>query len=120
MNLEGLTRGQFDRSVGEVTGDVVHLQPLLRGGNATGNADTNHEGIRRLELVRTTVFAEVAVILLVGAVELEELPFVLGHRSGSHVGKTVDDRALEVIAGDFDALVGRKFFHGCAAGVILA
>ena len=109
VKLKGLTRGQLDSSVRELGSEAVGLQPLLRSGNSTRHADTDHEGISLLQLVLATVRAEIAIILLIGSVELEELLVVLTHRSSGQVCKPFGNRAAQVVAVDLDVFVRGEF-----------
>ena len=80
-----------------------------RSGHAARHADADHERIGLFQLVLAAVGAQVAVVLLIGAVELEQLLVVLGHRAGGLVGKSLGDGAAQVVAADLDVFVGGEF-----------
>ena len=82
VKLEGLARGQAQRPVGVGLGDVVERQPLLRADKSAGNAQADHEAVGLLQLLLVALAAHVAVVLHVGAVELDELGVVFGDRAG--------------------------------------
>ena len=107
VELERLARGQLNRAVRELRGEAIRFQPLLRGGDTARHADADHEGIRLVELVLTAIRAQVAIVLLVGAVEFQQLLVILAHRSGGKVGKTFLDRPAQIVAADLDGFVGR-------------
>jgi hypothetical protein len=102
--LEGLPSGNAQGAVGVLGGDAVERQPLGRRHHTTGNARADHEGIGRLELLPTTLVAQVAIVLLVAAVELEQLVVVVADRTGDRVGQAFDDAATQQPAGGLDPL----------------
>ena len=80
--LHGLPRGQPHRAVAVIARDAVERKPLLRRQHAAGDAHPQHEGERLLQLLAAALGAEVAVVLQIHAVELDELLVVLGDRAG--------------------------------------
>ena len=95
------------RAVGVVAGDAVELQPLLRRAHAARNAQADHEGERLLELLPRALRPEVAVVLQIHAVELDELLVVLGDGAGLGLGQAVGEGAAQIGAGFLDAFVAR-------------
>ena len=61
-----------ERVVGVLRREIVEHAPLLRRHHATGNAPTHHHDVFLAGL------AQVAVVLLIAAVKLQELIIVLG------------------------------------------
>jgi hypothetical protein len=67
------------------------------------------------QLVLATVRTQVAVVLLIGSVEFQQLLVVLGHRSGGLIGQSFGDGAAQVVAAGLDVFVGGEFLffrHG--------
>ncbi len=112
VKLEGLAGGELDGAVGVLVGDAVNLEPLGGGADATGNADADHEDEGFFELLLAALVTEVAVVLLVGAVEFEQLGVVLGNGARGSVGQAGEDSAAQVVAGLFDSLVFGGLFDG--------
>ena len=110
VKLEGLTRGELDRAVGKLRRHAVGFKPLLRSGNTARHADADHERVGLVELVLAAVGAQVAIVLLISAVEFQQLLIILRHRSSRHIRKPFGNRATEVIAARLDVLVRGKFF----------
>ena len=71
VELHALAGGQAHRAVGEV-GDAVERQPLLGGEPAARDGGAHHAGVIERELGRRAGPADVTVVLLVDAVELED------------------------------------------------
>ena len=87
--------------------DPVHFQPLRRGGDSAGHADADHEAVSLLQLVLAATLAQVAVVLLVGAVKFEELLVILAHGAGGKIGKPLHNGSAKIVAAGLDAFVGR-------------
>eukprot|EP00413_Alexandrium_margalefii_P019624 CAMPEP_0204528176 /NCGR_PEP_ID=MMETSP0661-20131031/9382_1 /ASSEMBLY_ACC=CAM_ASM_000606 /TAXON_ID=109239 /ORGANISM="Alexandrium margalefi, Strain AMGDE01CS-322" /LENGTH=554 /DNA_ID=CAMNT_0051534137 /DNA_START=286 /DNA_END=1947 /DNA_ORIENTATION=+ len=79
VKLPSLAGRDLQRSVGVTAGDVVHGQPLLGGAIAAGQAHADHEAERVLDAEFLALLADVAVVLLVAAMELDELRVLEGH-----------------------------------------
>src|SRR5579872_2416209 len=77
MQLEALARCDAQRSVPIAFGKFIFYQVLFSGQHTTGNTRTHHEliGLIHAGLAR---MAEVAVFLLINAVELDELHLGFG------------------------------------------
>ncbi|KAI3482262.1 hypothetical protein L1887_55095 [Cichorium endivia] len=110
--LDGLARGDLDRLVAVLFGDVVELHPLLGRHHTTGDARADHEAVRRLETGGLALLERVAVVLHVGAVELGELAVGLGDGAGRLVLERLLDGAAEVVGGDLHVLVGDRLGLG--------
>ena len=101
VELEGLAGGDAERAVGEATGELV-IDEILRGrDDAAGLARAHHDGVFLAGL------ALIAVILLVDAVELDELLVVAAEAVGLRVGEGFADRTGEV------RLIGLQEFVLC-------
>ena len=70
VELHALAGRQAHRAVGEV-GDPVERQPLLAAEPAARNGRPDHARVVERQLLRRPLTADVAVVLLVDAVELE-------------------------------------------------
>ena len=106
MQLESLARGEAQRAVGVAPGNLIERQPLLWRTDAAGQAGADHETVGRLQLLQAALLAQVAVVLLVAAVQLEELCVVFAQRAGNRVRQTLDDGAAQTPAGRLDAFNG--------------
>jgi hypothetical protein len=60
--------------------------------------------------VLAAVRTEVAVVLLVAAVEFDQLLVVFGKGAGGQIGEPFGDRAAQVVRPDFQTFIGRGFF----------
>ena len=90
MELEGLAGGDAERAVGEATGELV-VDEILRGrDDAAGLARAYHHGVFLAGL------ALVAVVLLIDAVEFDELLVIAAEAVGLRVGEGFADRAGKV------------------------
>ena len=72
MKLDALARGDAERVVAVLRREIVEHAPLLRGHHAAGDATPDHHDVFLAGL------AQVAVVLLIRAVKLQELIVVLG------------------------------------------
>ena len=106
MELERLARGDAQRVVGVPGGDGVQLQPLRRRDHATGRARADHELVRRLQLLPAALVAQVAVVLLVAAVVLDQGLVRFAQRAGDRVGQAVEQAAAQAMAFGFDVFDG--------------
>ncbi len=111
VELKRLSRRQSQRSVGVAARNFIERQPLLRGADPAGQAGADHETVGRLELLQPPLLAQVAIVLLIAPVELEELRIVLVQRPGNRIGEAVHDRSAQAPAGRLDALDGRELGH---------
>ena len=108
VQLKCLPRSELERAVGVVGAKRVHVQPLLRGAGPAGQTHAGHEGIRRLELGLAAFAADVAIVLLVNAMELGELRVVRRQRTGRLIKQPLGNRATQEVAGLLDGLVFRQ------------
>ena len=81
----------------------------MRASNTARHTDADHEGKCFLQLVLAAAGADVAVILLVSAVEFQQLLVVLAHRASRKVREPGYDRAPEIVAVDLDVFVRGEF-----------
>ena len=111
VELEGLAGGDAQGVVGPGGGDGVQLQPPRRGEHAARGADPDHELVRRLELLPAAFVAQVAVVLLVAAVELDQALVLERQRTGDRVGQAFQQGAAQAAAAGLDVFDGRMA-HG--------
>ena len=71
VELHALAGREAHRSVGQL-GETVEGQPLLRRQLAARHSGADHAGIGERELLRGALASNIAVVLLVDAMELEE------------------------------------------------
>ena len=104
MELEGLAGGDAQAAFGMGRGDGVELQPLFRSNHAARGPCPDHEGVRRLEFLQPAFLADIAIVLLVTAVVLDQYLVVLGQRSGHRIGQGSEQSAAQAAAGLLDVL----------------
>ena len=115
VELKSLTGRQLKGAIGVSRGQVIHRNPLRRSGHSTRHAHANEEGKRLLQLVSPAPGAQVAIVLQIAAVKLEQLLLILGQATGRGVGQALGKGAAEEVGVFFEGLVGREFFlvrHG--------
>ncbi len=117
VELECLAGGDAHRVIGVVGGDRVQLQPLLRGDHAAGRARADHELVGRFELLPAALVAQVAVVLLVTAVVLDQGGVVLAQRSGERIGQALQQLPAQAPAVGFDCFNG-MVAHGMRGAVV--
>ncbi|VUC20140.1 unnamed protein product [Clonostachys rosea] len=105
VELEGLTSSKLHRLVSEGVGDVVHLNPLERSRDTTGETASNHEGVSRLQALGLALITNITVILHVGTMELGELTVSCGDGASGRVVQSLDDGTTEVVGGQLDVLI---------------
>src|SRR4030095_4073916 len=82
------------------------LEPLLRRPRAAGRAGADHEAVGRLQLLQAAFLADVAVVLLVTAVVLDQGLVAVAKRAGDRVGERLQQRAAQASAGLLDVFDG--------------
>ena len=87
---------------------LVDLQPLLRAADAARQADAHHEGQRRLQLLPAPLVADVAVVLLINAVELHQLVALERHSGGNPVDQVERDVPAKMVAVVLQPFVGAQ------------
>ena len=105
VQLERLARRQAQRIAAVVPRQAVDVQVLLGRAHATGQADTHHEAVEWLQLLALAVEADVAIVLLVHPVELEELLVRRGNAAGDGIAQPLRNAAAQVVARVFDGFV---------------
>ena len=105
VQLERLARGELERAVGVVGAEAIHVQPLLRRANPAGHAHARHERKGPFLLGLAPLPPQIAIVLLIDAVELSQLRVVRGQRAGGVVPQPVGDGAPEEIAVGLDGFV---------------
>ena len=96
-----------------LAGQIVHGEILVRRDPAAGNLATDHEHIMFAEPLGAAALAGVAVFLLIGAVELEQL-FVLFAEAVGVLPQFVGDAAAQARLASLIPSVAERF--GGAAG----
>ena len=72
VELEALTRGDAQRAVAVLAGDVVHREVLVRRQFPARHLEADHEHVRLADAGLAAALAGVAVFLLIAAVEFDE------------------------------------------------
>jgi len=112
VELEGLARGDAQGAVGEATGEFVVHEVLSGRDDAAGLSRADHHGVFLGDL------ALIAVVLLVDAVEFDELLVVTAETVGGRVGEGLADRPGKVgLFGLHDLVLGERLFGGFIHGV---
>ena len=86
-------------------------EPLLGADAAAGHLAADHEAPGLVLAFLRALRAQVAVVLLVAAVELEQDVRVLGNVAERGVRELFGDLAAEAVGGEFDVFDG-GFAHG--------
>ncbi len=89
MKLNALPGREPQRVVAVGRGEFIEGDPLRGGHDAAGNAAPDHH------LVFFARFAQVAVILLIGAVKLQKLGVIVRKAIGGRVGHSGGEVARE-------------------------
>ena len=97
VELERLTSRELECVVAALVGNLVNGEPLVRLADTGRQTQPNHERVGGFEAVRLALVPDVAVVLLVDAVELGELTVRLGERARRRVLETLDDGSAEVV-----------------------
>ncbi len=97
VKLKALPGGDPERPIGVVVGDLFQRQVLVGGDRACRNGHPHHEGVRLLLSGRLPPPALIAGVLLIGAVELEQMD-VVGAEVGGVRRERLCDGAAQVAA----------------------
>jgi len=106
VELERLAGGDAQRMVAVAGGDGVQLEPLFGGDHPARGAGADHELVGRLQLLATALLAQVAVVLLVAAVVLDQGLVVLAQRAGERIGQALQQAAAQAVAAGLDVFDG--------------
>ena len=105
VELEGLTVGQTDAAVDSVfTGKLVDRLPLFGGNHPTRQTAAQQHRVTRLQLLLCTLGADVAVVLLVHAVETDQQEVVAFETAGETVIQIFSNGATQIVAFQLHAL----------------
>ncbi|CAJ1786718.1 hypothetical protein LGKMAHEF_03293 [Aeromonas salmonicida] len=112
VELEGLTGGQADAAIQAVLlGELVDHLPLGRGDDAARQTGAQHNVVQGLQLLGSTLRAYVSVILLIHAVEADQLEVVAVEAAGERVLQILLYGAAQKVALALEALVvGQRSF----------
>ena len=108
VKLEGLARGQAQGTRAVGARQMRQRQPLLGAHDAAGQARADHETEGRLELLMLALGAQVAVVLHVAAVELDELRVGFANGAGQRIREAFHERTAQAAARLLDDLDGRR------------
>lgn len=114
MKLEGLAGRDAQRTVAVTARQFVQLQPLPRRADAARHPHPDHEAVGRLQLLPLALVAEIPVVLLIGAVELEQLGVFRGYGAGRPIGQAFLDGSPQIEAARLEVFVFaglHAFFH---------
>ena len=78
MQLESLASGNPERSVAQIPRDPVVRKVLLRAQRPARQLGAHHEHPRLIQILLFSRRPLVAIVLLIGTVELQELIFIVG------------------------------------------
>mmetsp|Transcript_69390 Transcript_69390/g.144913 ORF Transcript_69390/g.144913 Transcript_69390/m.144913 type:complete len:524 (+) Transcript_69390:798-2369(+) len=106
VQLPGLSGGDLQGAVGVLAASLVHGQPLLGGAVASRQAHADHIAEGVLDAQLRSLLAQVAVVLLVGAMEFDHLRVVERNLAGGDVVQSGLQGASELVGLDLDHLVG--------------
>eukprot|EP00438_Fugacium_kawagutii_P027168 Skav214897 [mRNA] locus=scaffold1561:86645:88001:+ [translate_table: standard] len=106
MHLPSLACGNLQGAVGEVLANVVHGNPLLSCAKATGQADTNHEAEGILDTHLLTLLAQIAVVLLVRSMGLDQFGILEGDLPRCDVIQGFLHASSELFSLHLDLLIG--------------
>ena len=113
VELEGLTGGQADAAIQAVLlGELVDHLPLGRGDDAARQTGAQHDVVQGLQLLGSTLRAYVSVILLIHAVEADQLEVVAVEAAGERVLQILLYGAAQKVTLALEALVvGQRSFY---------
>ena len=97
VQLDALPAGEAQRAVGVLAGEVVHAEVLLGGEPAAGDLAADHEDVVLAQPLAAPGLAGVAVLLLVAAVELDQVLVRVVELVGAG-GQFLGDRAAQPAA----------------------
>ncbi|MNS71873.1 hypothetical protein D3C72_1052640 [compost metagenome] len=106
VELEGLAGGQADAAVQAVIlGELVDHLPLGRGDDAARQAGAQHDVVQGLQLLGGALGADVSVILLIHAVEADQLEVVAIEATGEGILQILGYGAAQEVAFALEAFV---------------
>ena len=100
--LHGLPRGQAYCAIGIVTRELIEYQPLLWRTHSARHAHAHHEGERRFQFLLLTFHTQIAIILHVAAMKLEQLAIVLADTAGHFILQGDGQIAAQIVAGGLE------------------
>ena len=105
VELEGLTVGQTNAAVnGVFTGKFINRLPLCRGDHSARQTAAQQHRVTRLQLLFSTLGANVAVVLLIHAVETDQQEVVAFETAGETVIQIFSNGAAQIVAFQLHAL----------------
>src|SRR5690606_16014951 len=112
VQLHGLAGGDPDAALGVAARQSVDALPLRAAENPAGYAKAHHELKQRFEVAASALLANVAIILLIDAVEFHQQRIVARYSAGDRFGQAVEDIAAKVPAARLQNFVGVKRVDG--------
>src|SRR5262249_53197752 len=103
VKLDALARGDRKRAVAAAVGEIVECEVLVRRDFAARDLAADHEHVVLADAALGAILAGVAVVLLIGAVELQQLLVLIVEVVGVFK-KLEGDGAAQGAAGLLDAL----------------
>ena len=98
VELERLTVSQADAAVdGVISGKFIDRFPLRRGDNPTRQTAAQQHRVARLQLLRGTFSADIAVILLVHAVKTDQQEVIAVEAAGQAVVEIFRDGTAQEV-----------------------
>lgn len=105
MHLPCLACGDLQSSVGKLSTNVIHSNPLLSRAKATGQADTNHEAEGVLDSHFLTFLTEISIILLVGSMGFDQFGVLEGDLTSGDVVQRFFHASSELLGLHLDLLI---------------
>ena len=110
VKLEGLTVGQTDTAVdGVIGGEFIDRLPLFGGDHPARQAAAQQHRVTRLQLLRRTFGADIAVILLIHTVKTDQQKVIAFKTAGQAVIQIFRNGAAQVVAFELHALGVSQF-----------
>lgn len=104
MKLDALARRDAQRVVAVIGRQIIENTPLIGSHHAAGNAPADHHDILLASL------AQITVVLLIAAVEFQELIVIIAEMIGAFIGHRGRDGAREGRNGFLNFLVMSQFY----------
>ena len=111
MELDRLARGDAQGLVAALIRQFVHRQILRAAEHAAGHAQARHEAVGLVQLALGALRPQVAIILQIDAVKLDQLLVVFGNRPARHLAESLGEGAAQKAAVGLDGFVMREFWR---------
>ncbi len=104
MKLDCLTCREPDRAIRVLGRDAIEVAPLAGCQNSARDTRADHEAVRGLQFLPFALTANIAVILLIDAMKLQQLRIVMRDRACQRITQTFCQRTAQVTALRLDTL----------------